>query len=102
AERPRVRHVRRSDRARDAAVRHRRAHTRPLHDRAPWRHGRDGRAGVKLDRRTLLTASAPLIAVALALLAGAGFIAAIGEDPLAIYALMARETLGTGYGIGQT
>ena len=57
---------------------------------------------MKLDRRALLTASAPLIAVALALLAGAGFIAAIGEDPLAIYALMARETLGTGYGIGQT
>lgn len=54
------------------------------------------------SRAALLTASAPLIAVALALLAGAGFIAAIGEDPLAIYALMARETLGTGYGIGQT
>jgi general nucleoside transport system permease protein len=54
------------------------------------------------SRRGLLLASAPLIAVALALLAGAGFIAAIGEDPLAIYALMARETLGTGYGIGQT
>jgi ABC-type uncharacterized transport system permease subunit len=54
------------------------------------------------SRRMLLIASAPLIAVALALLAGAGFIAAIGEDPLAIYALMARETFGTGYGIGQT
>jgi simple sugar transport system permease protein len=52
--------------------------------------------------RTLLIASAPLIAVALALLAGAGFILAIGEDPPAIYALMLHETFGTGYGIGQT
>lgn len=52
--------------------------------------------------RTLLLASAPLIAVALALLAGAMFVAAIGEDPLAIYALMLRETVGTSYGIGQT
>ena len=52
--------------------------------------------------RTLLIASAPLVAVALALLAGAGFIAAIGEDPLSVYALMLRETLGSGYGIGQT
>jgi len=53
-------------------------------------------------RRTLLLASAPLIAVALALLAGAGFILAIGEDPAAVYALMLRETLGTGYGLGQS
>jgi ABC-type uncharacterized transport system permease subunit len=52
--------------------------------------------------RTLLLASAPLIAVALALLAGAGFIAAIGEDPLSVYGLMLKETLGSGYGIGQT
>jgi ABC-type uncharacterized transport system permease subunit len=52
--------------------------------------------------RTLLLASAPLIAVALALVAGAAFILAIGEHPLDIYALMLRETLGTGYGIGQT
>jgi ABC-type uncharacterized transport system permease subunit len=52
--------------------------------------------------RTWLLASAPLIAVALALVAGAGFILAIGEDPLGIYGLMLRETLGTGYGIGQT
>ena len=52
--------------------------------------------------RTLLLASAPLIAVALALVAGAAFILAIGEDPLAIYGLMLRQTFGTGYGIGQT
>ena len=56
---------------------------------------------VRVSRRSLLIASAPLIAVALALVAGAGFILAIGEDPLAVYALMLRETLGTGYGIGQ-
>jgi simple sugar transport system permease protein len=47
-------------------------------------------------------ASAPLLAVALALAAGAVFVLAIGEDPLSIYALMLRESLGTGYGIGQT
>jgi ABC-type uncharacterized transport system permease subunit len=52
--------------------------------------------------RALLLASAPLIAVTLALIAGAAFILAIGERPLDIYALMLRETLGTGYGIGQT
>jgi simple sugar transport system permease protein len=52
--------------------------------------------------RTLLLASAPLIAVALALAAGGAFILAIGENPLDIYALILRETLGTGYGIGQT
>jgi len=53
-------------------------------------------------RRGFLAASAPLLAIALALAAGAIFIAAIGEDPLAIYALMARESFGRGYGIGQT
>jgi general nucleoside transport system permease protein len=52
--------------------------------------------------RLLLQLAAPLAAVVLALLAGALFIVAIGEDPLAIYALMLRESLGTGYGIGQT
>jgi ABC-type uncharacterized transport system permease subunit len=53
-------------------------------------------------RRALLTGAAPLVAVALSLGVGAVFILAIGEDPLAIYALMLRESLGTGYGIGQT
>jgi simple sugar transport system permease protein len=52
--------------------------------------------------RTLLLASSPLIAVALALAAGAGFILAIGENPFDIYGLMLRQTFGTGYGIGQT
>jgi simple sugar transport system permease protein len=55
-----------------------------------------------LDRAALLTAAAPLVAVALALGAGAIFIAAIGEDPLSIYAHMLHECFGTGYGIGQT
>jgi len=53
-------------------------------------------------RRGLLTGAAPPLAVALSLAVGAVFILAIGEDPLAIYALMLRESLGTGYGLGQT
>jgi simple sugar transport system permease protein len=43
-----------------------------------------------------------LLALAIAFAAGAVFIAAIGERPLEIYGLMLRETLGTGYGVGQT
>ncbi len=42
------------------------------------------------------------MAVLAALAAGAVFIAAIGESPLEIYALMFREAFGTGYGLGQT
>jgi len=53
-------------------------------------------------RRRLLLAAAPLVAVALSLAVGAIFILAIGQDPLAIYALMFRQSLGTGYGLGQT
>ena len=53
-------------------------------------------------RRGLLTALGPLLSVALALAVGALFILAIGENPLGIYALMLRESLGTGYGLGQT
>ncbi|HYM80975.1 MAG TPA: ABC transporter permease [Candidatus Limnocylindria bacterium] len=53
-------------------------------------------------QQTLLVAAAPLIAVALALVAGAVFIAAIGEDPFGVYGLMLSQTFGTGYGIGQT
>jgi simple sugar transport system permease protein len=49
-----------------------------------------------------LSIAAPLVAVVLALAAGALFILAIGEDPFEIYGLMLRETFGTGYGIGQT
>ena len=55
-----------------------------------------------LDRRRLLTLAAPLLSVVLALVAGAVFITAIGERPLEIYALMLRESFGTGYGLGQT
>ena len=50
----------------------------------------------------LLTAAAPLLAVALALAVGALFIAAIGEHPLEVYALMLHGCFGTGYGFGQT
>jgi len=53
-------------------------------------------------RRRLLLGAAPLLAVTLSLAVGAVFILAIGEDPLAIYALMLRQSLGTGYGLGQT
>jgi simple sugar transport system permease protein len=53
-------------------------------------------------RRRLLLGAAPVLAVALSLAVGAIFIFAIGEDPLAIYALMLRQSLGTGYGLGQT
>ncbi len=56
----------------------------------------------RVSRRALLTVAAPVLAVALALAVGALFILAIGENPLAIYGLMLRESLGTGYGIGQT
>ena len=50
----------------------------------------------------LLTGVSPLVAVVAALAAGAVFIAAIGEKPLEIYALLASQAFGTGYGIGQT
>jgi general nucleoside transport system permease protein len=53
-------------------------------------------------RRVLLGAAAPIAAAVLALAAGAVFIAAIGQNPLVVYGLMARQTFGTGYGIGQT
>jgi general nucleoside transport system permease protein len=54
------------------------------------------------ERQSHLTTLAPLLAVVLALAAGAGFILGIGENPIEIYALMLRESLGTGYGLGQT
>ncbi len=55
------------------------------------------------ERRTqLLVASSPVLAVLAALAAGAAVIAAIGEDPLAIYTLLFRQAFGTGYGLGQT
>ena len=53
-------------------------------------------------RVTALALASPLVAIALALLVGAAFILAIGERPLEIYGLMARASLGTGYGLGQT
>src|SRR5258705_2081016 len=50
----------------------------------------------------LLVALSPLIAVIVALAIGGLFIAGIGQNPLEIYALMLRASLGTGYGLGQT
>jgi simple sugar transport system permease protein len=52
--------------------------------------------------RLLLPLGAPLLAVLLALAAGALFILAIGEHPVEIYGLMLSQSLGTGYGLGQT
>src|SRR5881296_551426 len=60
-------------------------------------HERHSRLGPRL-----VTAAAPMLAVARALTVGAGLIAAIGERPLQIYGLMLRECFGTGYGLGQT
>jgi general nucleoside transport system permease protein len=47
-------------------------------------------------------AAASPLAVILALLVGAVFIAAVGADPIAVYGLMLQQCLGTGYGLGQT
>ncbi len=43
----------------------------------------------------------PFVAVLLALVVGAGFIAAVGKSPLDIYARMATGVFGNAYGIGQ-
>jgi simple sugar transport system permease protein len=53
-------------------------------------------------RAFALALAAPAIAIALALLAGGAMMLALGQNPFEIYALMARESLGTGYGLGQT
>ncbi|HTM57736.1 MAG TPA: ABC transporter permease [Candidatus Udaeobacter sp.] len=53
-------------------------------------------------KRALIAIAAPLIAIALALVAGGLMMLALGQPPLEIYALMMRESFGTGYGIGQT
>ena len=58
-----------------------------------------GRAGA---RRVLLVAAGPFLSVVLALATGSLFILAAGERPDEIYSLMLRESLGTGYGLGQT
>jgi len=50
----------------------------------------------------VLVALSPVVAVVFALAVGGVFIAAIGENPFVIYALMLRESFGTGYGLGQT
>jgi len=45
---------------------------------------------------------APLLAVLLALAAGGVLIAAVGQSPFEVYALLVSQALGTGYGVGQT
>ena len=59
-------------------------------------------SGTARRRAAVVAIGAPLIAVALALVAGGLMMLALGQPPLEIYALMARESFGTGYGIGQT
>ncbi len=63
---------------------------------------RAGPAARGPSRGTLLAMAAPLVAILLALAAGAIFIVAIGENPFQVYGLMIGESLGTGYGLGQT
>lgn len=68
----------------------------PVSAAAPARPVESGRWAYRL-----VSVAAPLVAVVLSLAAGALFILAVGENPFEIYDLMARETFGTGYGIGQ-
>jgi simple sugar transport system permease protein len=49
----------------------------------------------------LLPVLGPVVAVVLALVVGAGFIAAVGKSPLDIYGRMAVGVFGNAYGIGQ-
>jgi general nucleoside transport system permease protein len=69
---------------------------------APLTAGEPAAAGGRDPRRLLLGVAAPLVAIVLALAAGAIFIIAIGQNPFAVYGLMIGESLGTGYGLGQT
>jgi simple sugar transport system permease protein len=49
----------------------------------------------------LLRAAGPLVAVVLALVVGAIFIAAVGKDPFDVYGRMIAGVFGNAYGIGQ-
>ena len=44
---------------------------------------------------------APIVAVGVALLMGAAFIAAVGQSPLVVYSTMAAGVFGNAYGWGQ-
>ncbi|MCX5801895.1 MAG: ABC transporter permease [Candidatus Eisenbacteria bacterium] len=60
----------------------------------------------QLDRGQLVqklsgAIAVPVIAVATALLAGAAFIAAIGQSPVVVYGILLRGTFGNFYGLGQ-
>ena len=54
-----------------------------------------------MKRGALLQALGPVLAVVLALVVGAGFIAAVGKDPFAVYGHMATGVFGNWYGVGQ-
>jgi simple sugar transport system permease protein len=49
----------------------------------------------------MMPAAAPLLAVTAALSCGAFLVLALGRNPADVYALLARETFGSWYGIGQ-
>ena len=53
-------------------------------------------------KRIPYAALAPVAAVLLALVAGGGLIATLGQSPLEVYGLLLSQALGTGYGFGQT
>jgi len=62
-----------------------------------------GAPAVLAPRRMFpLEALAPIVAVLLALVAGGVLIAAVGQSPLEVYAMLVKQALGTGYGVGQT
>lgn len=52
-------------------------------------------------KRLLLALVPPAVAVTAALLVGAGFILAVGQDPAAVYGAMAAGVFGNAYGWGQ-
>ena len=59
-------------------------------------------AARRATRARVLVALSPVVALAVTLAIGSLFVLAIGEHPLEIWGLMARQALGTGYGLGQT
>ena len=54
-----------------------------------------------MGERLLSEIVTPVVAVLLALACGGILVAALGRDPTALYALLARETFGSWYGFGQ-
>ena len=68
-------------------------------DSAHRHPGQRGRA--HLAQKLIGAIAVPVIAIAAALLAGAVFIAAIGQSPAVVYGILLRGTFGNFYGLGQ-